>query len=40
MLNLVETSPDVTEAISFGKKSAGFGTFLVNGERKGPLRSS
>ncbi|MGH9799592.1 MAG: hypothetical protein ACRD82_04445, partial [Blastocatellia bacterium] len=28
MLNLIDTSPDVAEPLSFGKKSAGFGTFL------------
>jgi beta-mannosidase len=29
MLNLIDTSPDVTEPLAFGKKSAGFGTFLA-----------
>ncbi len=31
MLNLIETSPDVTESLSQGRKSAGFGTFLGTG---------
>ncbi|MCI0391254.1 MAG: beta galactosidase jelly roll domain-containing protein, partial [Acidobacteria bacterium] len=29
MLNLVDTSPDVNESLAYGKKSAGFGTFLT-----------
>ncbi len=28
MLNLIDTSPDVTEPLSFGKQSAGIGSFL------------
>ncbi len=35
MLNLIETTPDVSEPLRFGRKSAGFGTFLENGERAG-----
>ncbi len=35
VLNLVDTSPDVTEPLAFGKKSAGWGTFLAQRERSG-----
>ena len=35
MLNLIDTSPDVTEPLGFGKKSAGFGTFLNDKVRSG-----
>lgn len=35
MLNLIDTSPDVQERLAFGKRSAGFGTFLGNQERRG-----
>lgn len=35
MLNLIDTSPDVTEPLSFGKQSAGFGTFLADKVRSG-----
>jgi|GEM_PF-716829 len=35
MLNLIDTSPDVKEPLAFGKKSAGFGTFLAARERGG-----
>jgi beta-mannosidase len=35
MLNLVDTTPDVSEDLAFGRKSSGFGTFLSNGDRKG-----
>jgi len=35
MLNLIDTSPDVTEPLSFGKQSAGFGTFLADKLRSG-----
>ncbi|HMY74561.1 MAG TPA: beta galactosidase jelly roll domain-containing protein, partial [Blastocatellia bacterium] len=35
MLNLIDTSPDVTEALAFGQKSAGFGTFLAAAQRGG-----
>ncbi len=34
MLNLIDTSPDVKEDLPFGKKSAGFGTFLQSQNRK------
>lgn len=30
MLNLIDTSPDVTEPLAYGRKSAGFGTFLAS----------
>ncbi len=35
MLNLIDTSPDVTEPLSFGKQSTGFGTFLADKLRSG-----
>lgn len=35
MLNLIDTSPDVAEPLAFGKKSAGFGTFLDDKLRSG-----
>ncbi len=35
MLNLIDTSPDVTEPLAFGKQSAGFGTFLDDKIRSG-----
>ncbi len=35
MLNLIDTSPDVTEPLGFGKQSAGFGTFLADKLRSG-----
>lgn len=35
MLNLIDTSPDVTEPLAFGKKSSGFGTFLSDKLRSG-----
>ncbi len=35
MLNLIDTSPDVAEPLSFGKQSAGFGSFLGDKRRSG-----
>ncbi|MFN0110404.1 MAG: glycosyl hydrolase 2 galactose-binding domain-containing protein [Blastocatellia bacterium] len=35
MLNLIDTSPDVTEPLGFGKQSAGFGSFLSDKLRSG-----
>ena len=35
MLNLIETTPDVAEPLAFGRKSAGFGTFLASADRSG-----
>ncbi|MGE0883449.1 MAG: sugar-binding domain-containing protein [Blastocatellales bacterium] len=35
MLNLIDTSPDVTEPLAFGKQSAGFGSFLDDKQRSG-----
>lgn len=35
MLNLIDTSPDVTEPLAFGKQSAGFGSFLNDNLRNG-----
>ncbi|MDX2041513.1 MAG: glycoside hydrolase family 2 TIM barrel-domain containing protein [Acidobacteriota bacterium] len=35
MLNLIDTSPDVTEPLAFGKQSSGFGTFLSDKLRSG-----
>lgn len=37
MLNLIETTPDVAEALPYGRKNAGFGTFLGTSEGKGPF---
>ncbi|MEP7270678.1 MAG: sugar-binding domain-containing protein [Acidobacteriota bacterium] len=34
MVNLIETSPDVAEPLTEGRKSAGFGTFLGSGDRR------
>jgi beta-mannosidase len=34
-LNLVDISPDVIEPLAYGKKSAGWGTFLSQSERSG-----
>jgi len=35
MLNLIDTSPDVTEPLAFGKLSSGFGSFLDDKLRSG-----
>jgi beta-mannosidase len=35
MLNLIDTSPDVEEPLAYGKRSAGFGTYLSGAELLG-----